>query len=113
MKIKRSIYVIVFLICICGNAKEFDLKLERTIGDERKDYTFFDISSAVVSEDKDIYVSDRKGHFIAFPIMVKLTVFYSRSSNSLKLSTDIFRFPASISFTIFTHFSLMGTGTFF
>lgn len=65
MKIKSIFCMIILLTCICIYAKEFDLKIVRTIGDERNDYTFFSISSAVVSEDKNIYVADWKGHFIA------------------------------------------------
>ena len=62
---KRYFCVIIILICICSYAKELDLKLVRTIGDEREDYTFFSISSVVASEDKDIYVIDSQGNFLA------------------------------------------------
>ena len=65
MKIKKLICVILFLSCVFCFSEGFDLKIERTIGDEREDYTFFSISSAAVSKEKNIYAADRKGHFIA------------------------------------------------
>lgn len=40
-------------------------KLIKTIGDERENYTFFLINSAILSEKKDIFVADVKGHYVA------------------------------------------------
>ncbi len=41
------------------------LKLVKAIGDDRDDYTFFQLTSAVMSNQKEIFVSDGKGHFIS------------------------------------------------
>jgi hypothetical protein len=42
-----------------------ELELVKTIGDEREEYTFFIISSAAFSKNKDIFVLDGQGVFIA------------------------------------------------
>lgn len=42
-----------------------NLKRIKSIGDEREDYTFFSISSAILTDTKDVVIADTKGHFIA------------------------------------------------
>lgn len=57
--------VLILFLASGLSAETYKLELVKSIGDEREDYTFFQVSSIVMSENKDIYVADKKGHFIA------------------------------------------------
>jgi len=63
-----KVFAIVFLVVILFislNLTAAELKLIKTIGDERDDYTFFIPFGAALSKDKEIYVLDGQGFFIA------------------------------------------------
>jgi len=62
--IKIITLLFVFTSYFLYSSSEY-LKLIKTIGDERENYTFFLINSSVLSENKDIFISDVKGHFVA------------------------------------------------
>lgn len=59
----KFLLCISFLFSFLSSAA--DMSLIRVIGDEREDYTFFKIGSAVLTADKKIVVADNGGHFIA------------------------------------------------
>lgn len=47
-------------------AIEYKIDFVKAIGDDRQDYTFFKINSIIMAENnKDIYIADLAGHFIA------------------------------------------------
>lgn len=54
-----------FLLLVPLFSKEPNLKLIKEIGSEEDDYTFFRISGAVLSKNRDIYVVDFKGDCIS------------------------------------------------
>jgi len=64
MKIIRITWVLL-LIFWFSSASQFNISIVKTIGDERRDYTFFEVGSTIISADKSIYVSDLKGYSIA------------------------------------------------
>lgn len=57
--------IIVFLFSMSLFAGQINFKLVKTIGDERENYTFFNIFGAAESESGDIFIADGRGHFIA------------------------------------------------
>ncbi|MCK5057611.1 MAG: hypothetical protein KAT34_13195 [Candidatus Aminicenantes bacterium] len=57
--------IIILLLSISLFPGEINLKLVKTIGDERENYTFFNIYSAVESDTGDFFIADGRGHFIA------------------------------------------------
>ncbi len=62
----RIVLFILFLISPPFlNAMPAGLEEIKTIGDERDDYTFLALTGAVLSKNKDIYVLDGRGFFIA------------------------------------------------
>ncbi|MCP4221660.1 MAG: hypothetical protein GY765_43950, partial [bacterium] len=64
MKNKTLLLVLLFSLGLLY-ANPAKLELMKTIGDERDDYTFFSITGAVVSPEKEIYVLDITGGFVA------------------------------------------------
>jgi len=44
---------------------KFNIKWIKNIGDNRNEYTFFRITAGVISTEKNIYIGDSGGHFIA------------------------------------------------
>lgn len=62
-------FVLVLILVLIGRLNTFSFekhfKLIKTIGDDRGDFMFQRISGAVLTEQKDIIVSDMKGNFIA------------------------------------------------
>lgn len=44
---------------------KFEMKLIKSIGDNKDEYIFFKITSALITPDKEIFVGDSGGHFIA------------------------------------------------
>ncbi len=63
---KSTILLVILFLCLgLLQAKPVKLELVKTIGDERDDYTFFIITGAVVSPQKEIYVLDGQGFFVA------------------------------------------------
>jgi len=65
---RSALFTLTFLLfCFGPGLFSFGsgLKLVKTIGDDRDDYIFFVISGAAINNQKEIYVSDHKGHFIA------------------------------------------------
>lgn len=64
--IKRSVVLMLLLVyCVPLNSADLELSYLKSIGDERDDYTFFIPVGAVISQNKDIYVLDGKGLFLA------------------------------------------------
>jgi len=64
MKVFATVFFVVILF-VSLNLSAAELKLIKTIGDERDDYTFFILTGAVMSKDKEIYVLDGQGVYIA------------------------------------------------
>jgi len=64
---KRSIILLLpfFLSGLFSFPADSFLQKVKTIGDDRDDYTFFMIYSAVMSDKKDIFICDHKGNFVA------------------------------------------------
>lgn len=65
MKYAIILFFYLLSICLTGAEAGDNLRLIRTIGDDRDNYIFSSISSAIVSPGKDIFISDRKSHFVA------------------------------------------------
>jgi len=63
----KYLRIVVLIICLTAilSAKEFKIEFVKAIGDERDTHTFFRLSGAALSANKDIYVVDLSGHFIA------------------------------------------------
>lgn len=51
MKIIRIIWGLLLVFCF-SSASQFNISIVKTIGDERKDYTFFEVGSSVISSEK-------------------------------------------------------------
>ncbi|MDY0231973.1 MAG: 6-bladed beta-propeller [Candidatus Saccharicenans sp.] len=65
-KIMVALFFLFLLLPVCSSAEtKYDLKLVKSIGDNRNEYLFFKITSALISPDKEIFVGDSGGHFIA------------------------------------------------
>ncbi len=63
---KKYLFLSFLLISIVLNSKEIDVKLVKTIGDEKSEnHIFFRISGAIVNPNKEIIVGDSGGNFIA------------------------------------------------
>jgi hypothetical protein len=62
---KTTILILIFLSISIQQITGAKLESVKTIGDERDDYTFFSIGSAALSRDKDIYILDTIGLFLA------------------------------------------------
>lgn len=72
----------VFILCpilfsFCIFSQEISLELVQSIGDEREDYTFFQIRDAEISE-SHVFIVDGKGHFIAKHNFLKDGIFVKR-----------------------------------
>ncbi len=66
-KILAILFFLFLLLPVCSVSGEtkFDMKFVKGIGDNRNEYLFFKITSALISPDKEIFVGDSGGHFIA------------------------------------------------
>jgi hypothetical protein len=64
MKFLKIVAMFAGLTAILS-AAEFKLEFVKSIGDERDSHAFFKLSGAALSRNKDIYVSDLSGHFVA------------------------------------------------
>lgn len=63
---KRIAFFVLLCLVFGGELfSSYKLKLVKTIGDDRDDYIFYRISSAVLSDKKDIYIADRRCNFVA------------------------------------------------
>jgi len=62
---KIIIKMAFLFLCTSVFLNSAQISLVKTIGDQRENYTFFDISSAAISQEKDIFVFDSKGVFLA------------------------------------------------
>ncbi len=63
---KSIVFLLILLVAVSTFAVEIELKKIRSIGNyDEENYTFFNIKDAKMSENKDIFVMDNKGYFIA------------------------------------------------
>jgi hypothetical protein len=62
---RKALLISLLLHSIYIFSIEVKIDLLKTIGDEKQDNTFFLLSSAVMNNNKEIYICDMNGHFIA------------------------------------------------
>ena len=62
---KKILLVIIGFICINLHSIELKVNYVKKTGDNRDNYIFFKITSAVITPDKNIFVCDSKSHFIS------------------------------------------------
>ncbi len=67
MKKIKMVVVFVLGILIFGflECDQFGMKKVRSIGDDRNDFTFFKITAALITPEKEIYIGDSGGHFLS------------------------------------------------
>ncbi len=59
-----SCFLLLYINLFSEN-NQFNIKYIKSIGDNRNDYTFFKITAGLITPEKDIYIGDGGGHFIA------------------------------------------------
>lgn len=91
----RGIFILLLILNIgLTGVHAASLKLVKTIGDDRDDYTFFILTGAAMSGKKDIYVLDGKGFFVA--VYDWKGTFIRRTGQKGQGPTD-FYYPRSLS----------------
>jgi hypothetical protein len=66
-EVRKKAILFALLVLVFGSlaGMNLEISLQKIIGDERDDYTFFKIKTAVMDEEENVFVGDEGGYFIS------------------------------------------------